>query len=445
MSAGLTFDERVWMHLYHHLVLAVIDYNGSVIERLDDATLHRAFYDFFPYSLERSIFELDSLRNVLLPELMGQFHRWPIEASRGLEVDIPDITAEMVEEYACIACVDGLTLPDLPGVDFGELWAFLNDKVQNQYFVQPHDLLASNLLNSVSENEASSVLTHTPHDDSFDHGNVDSDAGVAPSSKHAKETFEILPSGGVRARFSLVNEGKEYVQIDHLPKKKPGLTSGSSDTYIMPNPSKHTVPILRSGQQWTRKSSKEFVWVSGDEEWAMKAIFRVFRKDNHEYVKYRHPEACFQSAVDPNDKDWRTYYNKTLRKIVDDCQSDYVSDVKRARWTEDEQRAIYRSINKWCKEHGVHNFPPRDLQSLYRQVTKDVNKECHEGDKDACRSEDAVRSQVQRGLKGEGNKTSPITDLVHRATRIKGEMENGVKFSKAKLYPDNAITIPGKK
>ncbi|KAI4698705.1 hypothetical protein J4E81_005316 [Alternaria sp. BMP 2799] len=116
-------------------------------------------------------------------------------------------------------------------------------------------------------------------------------------------------------------------------------------------------------------------------------------------------------------------------------------------WTEMERHALWRAINRWCKDNGVDQFESGNIGiSTCQTFADEIKADCTTRGTESERSVESVQSQVKdamRRAKTVANK--PITELALRAKAMKKKLnEKGVdSVSKSERFPKAAIDIPG--
>ncbi|KAI4606381.1 hypothetical protein J4E80_010133 [Alternaria sp. BMP 0032] len=118
--------------------------------------------------------------------------------------------------------------------------------------------------------------------------------------------------------------------------------------------------------------------------------------------------------------------------------------VPRKRWCTVERYALWRCINKWCKEHGVDAFTAQFNQATYLHFAEQIKTDCGAQGKESDRSGQGVRGQFTDALSPDPTlPNKPITELADRAEKLKAKIERGDHVSADERYPEAAIKIPG--
>jgi len=116
-------------------------------------------------------------------------------------------------------------------------------------------------------------------------------------------------------------------------------------------------------------------------------------------------------------------------------------------WTEMERHALWRTINRWCKDNGVDRFESGNIGIVTCQTfADDIKADCADRGVESVRSAESVQSQVKDAMRR--NKTvanKPITELALRAKAMKKKLnDKGVdSVPKSERFPKAAIVIPG--
>ena len=118
--------------------------------------------------------------------------------------------------------------------------------------------------------------------------------------------------------------------------------------------------------------------------------------------------------------------------------------VPHKRWCTVERYALWRCINKWCKEHGVDAFTAKFNQATYLHFAEQIKTDCGAQGKESDRSGQGVRGQFTDALRPDPTlPNKPITELADRAEKLKAKIERGDHVSADERYPEAAIKIPG--
>ncbi|KAI4938582.1 hypothetical protein J4E85_001023 [Alternaria conjuncta] len=120
--------------------------------------------------------------------------------------------------------------------------------------------------------------------------------------------------------------------------------------------------------------------------------------------------------------------------------------VPHKKWCNVERYALWRCINKWCKEHGVDAFTQAKFNlATCSNFADQIKTDCGAQGKESDRSAESVRAQFRGALRPldptEPNK--PITELADRAEKLRAKIESGDYVSVDERYPEAAINIPG--
>ncbi|KAI4617175.1 uncharacterized protein J4E87_008415 [Alternaria ethzedia] len=124
-----------------------------------------------------------------------------------------------------------------------------------------------------------------------------------------------------------------------------------------------------------------------------------------------------------------------------------VEAFSKSLWTEMERHALWRAINRWCKDNGVDQFESGNIGIVTCQTfADDIKADCAIRGRGSERSAESVQSQVKdamRRAKTVANK--PITELALRAKAMKKKLiDKGVdSVPKSERFPKAAIDIPG--
>lgn len=442
-------NESYWIHLYHHLLLAATERDSSAFVWLNGEFLQRDFDAYFAGITKRSIQELNDMRNDLVPGVMQRLRMSQQEVvATNLRTDISHITITetMLGDYIEIVTDECFALPDVPSKDLTRLWTFLNNNIRIQ-------LSAATLTSLVPH----SVILDAEQDDTAyfalqarisGHGTPKRDANYNPEAKLSElETITRGDDGSIQAIFRLnvpVNEdgtkSVEFVQSETLPFKTSDPSSDPTATYALPDPTRHMLPAPVRSQEWSRTSPTEFIWIRGDERWSPKACFWVLDKANHAYVTCEYSTTTFTEQIDPNSRLWRATYNRFLRQILEKYVSDHVFDKPKVPWITFERHILYRCINLWCRENGLHKFPP-DTPSFYETTADEINTECRNENGHVERNVAAVRGQIKNALRGKTKINRAISQLAGKIAALKRKFERAEPVSQDESHPKNAIDM----
>lgn len=353
---SLHHNERLWLLLRYQLLLAATKLHPNAVVWLNETTLYLRFTAYFRarsvVQRERTPEEVVMLRDRVAPALMytlKQTQRERFHLENTLEVLFVGITEQIFEDYKMMMRQAGADAYDLPFNDvIHDFWPFLNALVERQFPVSSSSLSkrlegpGSESEEAVSDDQTavvpSGVSTRRSNRsrtltakarEAFSNASISSlqteSAEEMPVAKDSHEEIYVSLNNPVQARFTLnlTGEQDEYVQLDIIPKHRPNDTTKEDATYIQPDIGAHVVPGPVTGKPWVRMDQDRWSWKRDEDVWTFKACFRSFRVDNDYYQARNHYPSNHDTPVDPNNREWRRWYNKYLRTIDRRCNSGY--------------------------------------------------------------------------------------------------------------------------
>jgi len=115
------------------------------------------------------------------------------------------------------------------------------------------------------------------------------------------------------------------------------------------------------------------------------------------------------------------------------------------RWYTVERHALWRCINRWCKEHGVDAFTRAKFnQAKCAEFAEEIKVDCAGQGRASDRSWKSVQGQIKDALR-KNNPAVPnkrITDLADRAEKLRAKIKRGDPVSEQERKPEAAIEIP---
>jgi len=162
------------------------------------------------------------------------------------------------------------------------------------------------------------------------------------------------------------------------------------------------------------------------------------------------PVLCWyrQGSVMSSSTTWQdaAYWIRPKFEPVQSTDPAELPIVPHEGWHTVERYALWRCINKWCKENGLDAFALLKFdQTKCSQFAEDIKVDCAARGKVSDRSTHSVYNQIKNALRSLKPTVlnKPITESVDRAEKLKAKIESGDYVSVDERYPEAAIKISG--
>lgn len=217
---------------------------------------------------------------------------------------------------------------------------------------------------------------------------------------------------------------------------------------IFPDVETSKVPRTKRTSPWIPvHSNSKYEWSRGEgdqkETWRVNIFFRRLDRETHAFRDI-YANTNILNNVDPNDKRFRTSYNKWILQFARRRDAAYTPKVVRVHWSIAERRALYTSINTFCAKFGIHRFGFADgckLSTKQLQLMANAVNSVPNPHRVTPRGVDAVRGQIATAHDKPQPKNKEIYDLLLRATALRAGMANREKVPKADRKPELAIPL----
>lgn len=213
------------------------------------------------------------------------------------------------------------------------------------------------------------------------------------------------------------------VESSKLPRTKKGLPW---------NPVPDT-----SGYEWTRGEDDD------QETWKINIFFRRLDRDTHAYQDI-YVNTNILKNVNPNNKRFRTSYNKWVLQFARRRDPSYTAKIVRVHWNTAERHALYTAINTFCAKLGLHRFGFTDdckLSTAQMQSMADAVNNAHNPLRMAPRGVDAVRGQIVSAHDKSPPKNKAVFELLARANALRARIASGEAVARAERKPAFAIPL----
>ncbi|KAF2621640.1 hypothetical protein BU25DRAFT_463590 [Macroventuria anomochaeta] len=244
--------------------------------------------------------------------------------------------------------------------------------------------------------------------------------------------------------------GGVYVQETEMPEvvRAPANASSNAGSIIVPDVEASKVPRTKKGSPWTPvPGTSRYEWTRGDgdqqETWRVVIFFRRLHRDTHAYQDI-YVNTNMLNNVDPNDKRFRTSYNKWILQFARRRDATYTQKVARVHWSVAERHALYTTINTFCAKYGIHSFGFSDdcmLSTKQLQLMADAVNAAPNPLRSAPRGVDAVRGQIISAHDKAQPKNKAIFDLMARAVALRARIAGGEVIPRAERKPKLAIPL----
>jgi hypothetical protein len=228
----------------------------------------------------------------------------------------------------------------------------------------------------------------------------------------------------------------------------PANASNTRGSIIVPDVEKSKVPRTKKGLPWTPiPGTSRYEWTRGvgdqQETWRVVIFFRRLDQATHRYQDI-YINTNMLNKVDPNDKRFRTSYNKWILQFARRRDATYTQKVARIHWSVPERRALYTAINAFCAKYGIHHFgfsPGRKLTTKQLQLMADAVNAAPNPLRVVPRGVDAVRGQIVSAHDKAQPKNKAIFDLLNRAVAFRARIAGGEAIPRAERKPQLAIPL----
>ncbi|UPX15394.1 uncharacterized protein EKO05_0005841 [Ascochyta rabiei] len=244
--------------------------------------------------------------------------------------------------------------------------------------------------------------------------------------------------------------GGVFVQETEMPEVAPAQASASEEpgSIIVPDVETSKVPRTKKGSPWVRvPGTSQHQWKRGDgeqqETWSVVIFFRRLNRDTHAYQDI-YVNTNMLTTVNPNDKRFRTSYNKWILQFARRRDATYTQKVARVHWSVAERRALYTAINTFCHESGIHRFGFTEnckLSTAQLQVMADAVNAAPNPLRVVPRGVDAVRGQIISAHDKAQPKNKAVFDLMAKAVVLRARIAAGEAVSGAERKPRLAIAL----
>lgn len=238
------------------------------------------------------------------------------------------------------------------------------------------------------------------------------------------------------------------MQKTELPQVVSTLTnaSGKSGSILCPDVETSKVPRKRKDSPWVPvPGTSRHEWTRNiddkQETWRVAIFFRRLDRDTHAYQDI-YINTNMLSNVDPNDKAFKTSYNKWVLQFARRRDATYTQKVARVHWSVAERRVLYTGINSFCAKFGIHRFGFTEdckLSTRQLQLMADAVNAASNPLRTTPRGVDAVRGQIISAHNKTQPKNKEIFDLLGTAMALRARLATGEVISRAERKPRAAI------
>ncbi|KAJ4381703.1 hypothetical protein N0V86_003067 [Didymella sp. IMI 355093] len=294
----------------------------------------------------------------------------------------------------------------------------------------------------------SSPLTST----STDARPVQASKGRSKTLRQGTESIQPHLTDPTKAivTYRVTIEGKPYDQETEVPEMVPAPAniSSSSGSIIFPDVEASTIPRALRGSPWTPISGASgYEWTRGDGDkkktWRINVFFRRLDRDTYAYQDM-YVNTNLLKSVDPNNKQFRTAYNKWVLQFARRQDASYTQKVARVHWNAAERRALFTAINVFCSKFGIHKFGVVEecrLSAEQLQLMADAVNASPNPSRSEPRGVDAVRGQITSAHNKSQPKNKPIFDLLAKGVAFRARMSGGETIPEAEQKPKAAISL----
>lgn len=275
-------------------------------------------------------------------------------------------------------------------------------------------------------------------------------------AKTPREGTEIIrphPTDATKVIISYrytVPSGNVYTQETEMPQvvPKPANALDQPGSIIVPEVEKSKVPRTKKGSPWTPvPDTSRYEWTRGvggqQETWRVIVFFRRLDRDTYEYQDI-YINTNMLANVDPNNKRFRTSYNKWILQFARRRDATYTQKVARVHWSVPERRALYTAINAFCAKFGIHHFGFAEackMGTKQLQLMADAVNTAPNPLRMVPRGVDAVRGQIVSAHDKAQPKNKAIYDLLKTAASFRARIASGEAIPRAERKPQLAIPL----
>ena len=244
--------------------------------------------------------------------------------------------------------------------------------------------------------------------------------------------------------------GSTFVQETEMPEVVPIPANTCTDpgSIIVPDVEVSKVPRTKKGLSWVPVPGTScYEWTRGDgdqqEKWRIVVFFRRLSRDTNKYQDI-YINTNMLNSVDPNNKKFRTSYNKWILQFARRRDATYTQKVARVHWNIAERRALYAAINVFCAKFGINKFGFSEdckLSTRQLQLMADAVNTAENSLRTAPRGVDAVRGQIISAHDKAQPKNKAIFDLAVTAVAQRSRIERGEVVPRAERKPQFAIPL----
>lgn len=244
--------------------------------------------------------------------------------------------------------------------------------------------------------------------------------------------------------------GNAYVQETELPEvvRAPANASDKPGSILVPDVETSKVPRTKKGSPWVPvPGTSRHEWTRGGgeqrETWRVIVFFRRLDRDTHAYQDM-YVNTNMLRNVDPNDKRFRTSYNKWILQFARRRDATYTQKVARVHWSVAERQALYTGINSFCAKFCIHRFGFTEdckLSTKQLQLMADGVNSAPNPLRTTPRGVDAVRGQIISAHNRAQPKNKAIFDLLGRAVALRARTARGEVIPRAERKPHAAIAL----
>ncbi|KAH6633238.1 hypothetical protein C7974DRAFT_471429 [Boeremia exigua] len=283
---------------------------------------------------------------------------------------------------------------------------------------------------------------------------------LVPASRHrakalreGTETIRPHPSDAAKVIVTYHYKdpaGGVYTQDTVLPEVIPAPADASNEpgSLIFPDVGTSKVPRTRKGSPWTRvPGQSRYEWTRGEgdqkEMWRINIFFRRLRRDTFEFEDI-YVNTKILETVDPNNKRFRTSYNKWVLQFARRRDATYTQKVVRVHWSVPERRALYAGINTFCAKFGIHRFGFTEdckLSTRQLQLLADAVNATQNPLRLVPRGVDAVRGQIVSAHDRAAPKNKAVFELLVTADKLRARIAAGEVLPRAERKPKAAIPL----
>lgn len=225
-------------------------------------------------------------------------------------------------------------------------------------------------------------------------------------------------------------------------------TSAKSGSIIFPDVETSKVPRTKRAAPWKPvPGTSRYEWTRGDgdslESWRVNMFLHRLQRGTYAYQDI-YINTNVLNNVNPNDKTFRTLYNKWILQFARRRDATYTQKVVRIHWSVSERHALYTSINKFCTDFGIDKFGFSDgceLGTKQLQRMADFVNTVPNSSRTMPRGVDAVRGQIVSSHDRPQPKNKAIFHLLAKAALFRSRIASGEEIFSAERQPELAIPL----